>query len=107
MTTIFDESGKTKVTIDDAIEQEFAVLEETIGKKKACRISRSDRTSFRVNIKGVGFVPTVSSILYEEVSGGCLLFWAHKSIAFRTESLSGKLIHMISATSGDIYIELE
>ena len=105
MTTIFDERGKAKLTLDNALEEEFAILDENLGKKKAHRIYRKDKESFRVHIDGIGSIPAVSTLLFEEAHGGVLLFWAHKSIAFRTESLLNKVIHMTIDNNGDINIK--
>ena len=105
MTTIFDERGKEKLILENALEDEFAILDENLGKKKAHRIYRKDKETFRVHLEGIGSIPSVSTLLFEEAHGGVLLFWAHKSIAFRTESLFGKVIHMNIDDKGDITIK--
>lgn len=94
MVTILDEREKTKVYIDDEIKSNFAILEEKLGTKKSHRIYKTDKTTFRVNIDGLGYLPSVSSLLYEEAHGGYLLFWSNKTIAFRTDSLLNKIIHL-------------
>lgn len=106
MKTILGERGQVKVTIDERLNEDFALMESNLGKKKTYRIYRKDKESFEVNLDNMGHVMSVSSFLYEDVNGGCLLFWSYKHISFRANSLINKVIH-ISLNGNEIDIKFD